>query len=457
MKVSTTPVGPREVELTIEPDADFIEQAMRRAAKRISRYRPVAGYRPGKAPYALVVRTFGRELILDEALHSEAQTIYEQAVQEAEIEPLASGQMNIATQEPLTLTTRVALAPEVQLGDYKGLRIAPKPEVAVEESEIDAEIARMRRRHAQVESVERPLALGDEAAATVKGVADGETVVDQPSAWWRVNEEMTPPGFAEAILGMNKGETREFTLSYPDDYTEYEDLAGKQVTFTAELRTVYAVTLPPLDDDLAKLESDGEIETLEALRAQVAERIKASREEANRQAEAEEALEALIDISTFDYPDLMLENEIESNLNNRRTLVAQVGWDWAAYLRTTGKSEADLREEARADAAKEVARRIVLREFAKAEGLALSSEELDAAMNDWLASLLRRYGDRAQEVAQQLINEGAGQVVYDQALRDKASHVLADMATGRYVAPEPVTEEVDSADDAAQTESGEAK
>lgn len=452
MKVSSTPVGPREVELTIEPDADFVEQAMRRAAKRISRYRPVAGYRPGKAPYALVLRTFGRELILDEALHGEAQTIYEQAVQEAEIEPLASGQMTIATQEPLTLTTRVALVPEVKLGDYKSLRITPKPEVAVEESEIDAEIARIRRRHAQVEPVDRPLALGDEASATVKGVADGETVVDQPSAWWRVNEEMAPPGFAEAILGMTKGETREFTLSYPTDYTENEELAGKQVTFTAELRSVYAVNLPPLDDELAKVESNGEIETLEALRAQVAERIKSGREEANRHGEMDEALEALIDLSTFDYPDVMLENEIESILNSRRALVTQLGWDWAAYLRTTGKSEAELRDEARPEAAKQVARRIVLREFAKAEGITLSAEETEAAMNAWLTSLLRRYGDRTEEVAQRLISEGAAVRVQDQALLDKAGHILADMATGRYVAPQPAEAEAAAEAASEQTE-----
>jgi trigger factor len=430
------------VELTIEPDAAFVEQAMRRAAKRVSRYRPVAGYRPGKAPYALVLRTFGRELLLEEALHGEAQTIYEQAVQEAKIEPLASGQMSIATPEPLTLTTRVSLPPEVTLGDYQAIRIEPEPEVAVEESEIDAEIATIRRRHAEVEVVERPLAMGDEAAATVKGLADGETVVEQPSAWWRVNDAMTPPGFAEAILGMTPGETREFTLSYPTDYTENENLAGKQVTFTAELRTIYAVTLPPLDDALATLE--GEHESLDALRASVAERLKNTRLAASRAREAGAATEALIDISTFDYPDVMLESEVDSILANRQAMVQRLGWDFNAYLRMTGKTERELRDEAKPEAAKRVARELVLTELARAEGFTLDEQEAREAMNTWYNNVVANFGERAQQAAEQMLQRGAAQSVQRRALVDMASRHLADMATGRYVAPEPPVTETET-------------
>ncbi|MBC7240598.1 MAG: trigger factor family protein, partial [Chloroflexi bacterium] len=163
MKVSTVPVGPREVELTIEPDAEFLEQAMRQAAQRISRYRPVRGYRPGRAPYALVERIYGREIILNEALEHEAQKIFEQAIQEAAIEPLTREQMSIASQDPVTLTVRVSLVPEVTLGDYKSISLEPKPPISISDEALDEALQRIRRRHAEVITVDRPLAMGDEA------------------------------------------------------------------------------------------------------------------------------------------------------------------------------------------------------------------------------------------------------------------------------------------------------
>ncbi|MGQ9665895.1 MAG: trigger factor, partial [Anaerolineae bacterium] len=169
MKVTTELVGPREVELTIEPDAEFLAQAMRQAAQRISRYRPIRGYRPGRAPYALVERIYGREIILNEALEHEAQSIYEQAIREAAIEPLAQEQMSIASQEPVTLKVRVSLVPEVSLGDYKSISLEPKPPVSISEEELDRAIQEIRRRHAEITAVDRPLARGDQALMNIVG------------------------------------------------------------------------------------------------------------------------------------------------------------------------------------------------------------------------------------------------------------------------------------------------
>lgn len=431
MKVTTALVGPREVELTIEPDAEFLERAMRQAAQRISRYRPVRGYRPGRAPYALVERIYGREIILNEALEHEAQTIYEQAIREAAIEPLTREQMSIASQDPVTLKVRVSLVPEVTLGDYKSITLEPKPPVSISEEELDRALQDIRRRHAEVTTVERPLAMGDQARMNIIGEVEGERVINLTEYVQDITAEMTPPGFAEAILGMSAGETREFTLSYPEDY-EDQKLAGKQVAFTVTLLSVSEVKLPPLDDELAKLE--GEFETLEALRSHLAEEMKAERERAQRAQEIEEAVERLIEISQFDYPDVMLRDELDRLINERRVMAESLGYSFENYLRLMGTNEPKLREELNPQAMRNIARDLVLSELAKAEGLTLTEKEQNDALNAWYFRLLMTYGtqERAQEAAREMLRRGAMVRILSRALSEKAATYLALLATGRH-------------------------
>ncbi len=431
LKVTTVPIGPREVELTIEPDADFLAQAMRQAAQRISRYRPVPGYRPGRAPYALVERIYGREIILNEALDHEARNIFEQAIREAAIEPLTQEQMSIASQDPVTLKVRVSLVPEVTLGDYKSITLEPKPPISISEETLNEMLEDIRRRHAEVITVDRPLALGDEALMNIRGEVEGQTVINRPEVAQDVTAEMEPPGFAEAIVGMKAGETREFTLSYPEDY-EDKELAGKQVAFTVTVLRVSEVKLPPLDDELAKLE--GEYDSLEALRQHLAEVVKRNEEQARRAQEIEEAVERLIEISQFDYPDVMLHDELDRLINERRVMAESLGYSFENYLRLTGTNETRLREELTPQAMRNIARDLVLSELAKAEGLTLSEKEQNDALNAWYFRLYMTYGsqERAQEAAREMLRRGAMIRILSRALSEKAATYLALLATGRH-------------------------
>ena len=142
MQVSVAAVGTREVELTVTPDEARIRQAMRQASRRISKARPVAGFRPGKAPYELVERTYGREVILNEALSEEAAAIYREAIQEAGIQPYEQTLFDLESQDPVVLKVRVPLLPEAKLGDYAALKIEPEPEVSIADEEIEEQLDR---------------------------------------------------------------------------------------------------------------------------------------------------------------------------------------------------------------------------------------------------------------------------------------------------------------------------
>ena len=101
LTVKTESVATREVLLTIEPDPETMNSAMRKTARDISRVRPVPGFRPGKAPYGMVERIFGRELILNEALNDIANDLFSEAVKEAGIEPFEAGKLEIDSQDPV--------------------------------------------------------------------------------------------------------------------------------------------------------------------------------------------------------------------------------------------------------------------------------------------------------------------------------------------------------------------
>lgn len=424
MKTTTETIGPREVLLTVEPDPETVDKALRRAARQLSQWRPVPGFRPGKAPYALVERIFGRETLLEQAISEMAPELYRQAISEANIEPFEQGRMEVGSHDPLVLKFKVPLGPLVTLGDYRTLHIQPEPEVVVTEAQIDEEIEALRRRHATYEVVDRPIQLGDQVVATIVGTHEGQRVVDRQDAVLDVLDSLRPAGFAEALVGMRTNESREFSLTYPEDY-EDESLAGKNVTFNVTIKTIRQANLPEVNDELAKMA--GDYETLAELREGLATAIKERLENEARAKEANAALEALVNISQVEYPAVALEREIDALLENQKARLRQIGFSYENYLRMIGKTEAELREELRPEAERRLVRELVLAEFARAEGLEVKQEEISAEAS----RIARRYGERADEVLERLSTPRAKLSIHADLLTQAAIKHLTDLLTGR--------------------------
>ena len=440
MKVTSETVATREVLLTIEPDAESVEKAMHKAARQISQRRPVPGFRPGKAPYAMVERAYGREAILEQAVNDMAPDLYRQAIDEAKIEPFEQGRFEVGSQDPLVLKARVPLGPVVTLGDYHALHVDPEPEVTVSEAQIDEQVELIRRRHATYETVERPVQLGDQVVATIVGTHEGQKVVDQENATLNVVDEMRPAGFAEALVGMAAGETREFSLAYPEDY-EDKNLAGKNVSFSATVTTVRQTNLPEVNDDLAK--TAGDYGTVSEMREDVAANLKRQMEQEARDKEANAVLDALVGVSQVEYPTVALEREITATLENQKVRLRQIGFTYENYLRMLGKTEAELREEIRPEAERRLVRELVLAEFARAEKLEIKRDQISAE----LTRIASSYGDRANEAMGRLSMPRVMMSVHADLLTQAAVRRLVAMLTGR-----PEAEPVQDAQAAAPSE-----
>jgi trigger factor len=424
LKVSTETVAVREVTLTIEPDPERVQRAMRDTARQLSRYRPVPGFRPGRAPYTMVERILGRDVILSEALKGMAESLYREAVREAGLEPYELGQLEVESQDPLILKANISLLPEVKLGNVEELYVEPEPEVSITEEQIDKEIERVRRAHAEYETVERGAERGDQVIASVKGTIEEGEAFDRSSTTIDLDDELQPPGFAEALIGLVAGETRSFSLTYPEDY-EGEDLAGKNVELEVTISTVRQRTLPEVNDDLAKMAGDHD--TLAELREALGEQLKTRLQDEARDRETEAAIEALVNASQVEYPRAALQREIDSIVTLQRSRLQQFGIVWENYLRMIESTEQVIRDEISPNAERRLVRRLVLTEYARAEGLTVDPNDINRIMR----SIVSTHGERFAEETRAGTDRDIVRELYSDMLVAKAARRLMAKLTGR--------------------------
>lgn len=466
MKVSTEAVATREVLLTIEPDEQVIQRAMRRAARDISRHRPISGFRPGKAPFALVERAYGRQAILHEALNGIAPDLYRDAIREADLQPYEQTLLDIETEEPLVLKLRVPLVPQVTVGDYGALSVEPASEVVVSPEQVQAQLNSLRRTNAEARPVSRPLQMGDQITALYSRTVDGEVRERNEQVVIDMTDDVDPAGFAEALLGASTSDVREFSLSFPEDHQD-EDLAGKRVDYRVAIGEIRELTLPDADDEFAK--TVGDLETLAQLEESIANNLRQQREQEAQSAERRRALDALISVSTMEYPAAALEREIDRVLIQQRRWLLQRGSSLERYLAMRNQTEADLREELRPDCVRNLAQRLALTEYVKKEGLTLTAEEANEAIANYSNSMAAAYREGAAEKVREEVQNGILEIVYGDALMFKAAQHLADRLTGRLEAsqatgeeasleaPEAQAEDADAASNTSEVETGESQ
>ena len=244
---------------------------------------------------------------------------------------------------------------------------------------------------------------------------------------------------AEAILGASEGDTRAFTLSYPEDF-DNDDLAGKTVSFEVAVKTVRQTNLPPIDDELAKMV--GDYESLAALRERIAEAMTEQKQAEARSKETRAAVEALVGVATVEYPEAALNNEISEAIQRQRNRLARMGFDFERYLQMVNQTEEDLREQVRPDAERSLIERLVLGEYARREDIELGADEAEAEFRAFAADIYGTYGERAEEVLRNATASGALAAIYAQGQINKAARILTNRLAGRpdEEAPEPSEE-----------------
>ena len=451
MKVTSERQENCQVRVTVELDAVEVENKLRQTAQRLSRRYTVPGYRKGKAPYAAVLRTFGRELLQEQTLEEFGQELYDQALKEIEYEPYTAGSLEKVEWDPFRLEILVPIMPEVDLGDYRAVRAAPEPKPVAEDA-VDRYLEDLRQQHTQWISVERPAALGDHVVVDIEGRAGDEVVLSNQGRELTLDAAgLYPlPGFHEQIAGMLPGEEKQFTLAYPgDDFRQ--DLAGREAAFTVKLVAVNEADVPPLDDELAQMV--GDYNTLADLRAAAQKNLE---EEARQAAEAElpdKALDAMIAAATkIEYPPQAVEKELDSMLEDMEENLSTRGMKLDTFLGMIKKTREAYRQELRPAAEERLRHVLALGEAIKREGIKVEAPDIEARVEE-----LKAQEEFQSEEAQKFLDDPATRAgIANDLLLTKTRERIALIARGEAPPLEVVAEAPVEAEAPAGTEPAEA-
>jgi len=370
LKVETERLENCQMALTIEVEEERTRQALRDAARRISRQAKIPGFRPGKAPYNVVARYLGKEALYQEIVDKLGDTIYKEALEQAGIEPFVQATLTDYQTEPLVLKLVVPLRPVVELGDYRQIHLEAEEE-AIREKQVNQALSRIQEQNTFWEPVERPAQWGDLAIVDIEGTVRGEAVVENKGRELILKGDSSDPvpGLSDKLLGMTVKEQRELTLTYPEDF-EDGDLAGQQAQFKIYLQDLKQQVVPDIDDDLAR--TVGNYETLEDLKAELRRELqtKADEEFANR------ALAALVERAEIEFPLMMLEKETDDWLKEFDRGLKRQNLNLENYLAMRKVTEEEFRKQISPQIEERLKRSLALGKLAELEGLDIGSERV---------------------------------------------------------------------------------
>lgn len=428
MKISTERTDDCQLRLTVEVDPERVEQYLQRAARRLAKKVHIPGFRKGKVPYGMLVNVLGKEALYEEALEEMGQDVYKEALDAQGITPYAQGRLEDFSTEPMVLNYTVPLEPEVELNDYRSIRVeSEKVEVSAEE--VAEALRQLQEERADWVTVDRPVAEGDMAVAHTRVSMDGETLDDDEHSFIvNLQSEYPIPGFYEALLGMTAGETKEFALTYPDDWPN-ETNAGKTVEFEVNLKEVKEKSLPELNDEFAALV--GAYDSLEDLRDKLHSDLLHQKEHAALHRLEDSAMEQAIERATINYPPVVLEQQMDEMLREQDQIMRrQQGVGLQDYLKMTGQTEQDLQASLRGPAETRIKRSLILTALAEREKLTADEEE----MQEQQQRLLSAFSDDPA-VAQSFLATAQGRdIIRRDILNRKALERLIAIAKGE--APE---------------------
>lgn len=388
MKIEQTYLEDHQLELIVETEQDVFERAKHLAAKELAKGKKIPGYRPGKAPYQLILNHFGEATIIDHALEHFLDEIYPQVIDEIEQEPYGPGQVKeIKSLEPPTFVFNIPLQPEVVIGDYRDIRI-PYEKTEVSEEEVDQVIERMLSQQATVEEVEHPAEEGNLVDTSLDG-RPVESDPDDEENYLLKNQplpvmikgkdddeskEWPFPGFSRQLLGVSGGDSLELTHEFPDEEGVDEDYRGKEVLYTVKITGIRERVLPELNEEFVKKVSD--LESVDELRDQIREDLSVQRSVEDENTYINSILDVILEDAEIKYPPQMVEGEIDGEIKELEMQLNSQGMDLEMYLKIQSQDEEGLREQIRPSAEKRLTRGLLIGKISESEDLDIKPEEI---------------------------------------------------------------------------------
>jgi trigger factor len=423
VKATVTELPESRVRVDAEVPPAEVERSLERAARQLGRDLRIPGFRKGKVPPPVVIQRIGRDAVLDEAVRGRLPQWYVDAVDVAGIAPVGEPDLDVgempARGEPLTFSIEVGVRPKAQLGEYKGLEVG-KAEPQVDDAAIDREIDALRDRLARLDTVDRPAQQGDFLTIDYLGMIDGEAFAggEGRDQLVELGSGRLIPGFEEQLEGASAGDERTVSVTFPEDYGA-EQLAGREAEFAVTVKEVKAKELPEVDDELAE---EAGFDTLEELRNDIRTRLSETEQRRIDAEFREAALDAAVAAATVDVPDALVDARAKELWDRMLHSLSHQGISREGYLRIAGRSEEELLEEAKPDAAQQLRREAVVAAIVEAEGIEVSEQEVLEA----LAPTAQREGTTPKKLLDRLRSAGRLDEIEEEIQARKAIDLVAE-------------------------------
>lgn len=466
MNIQTERLENHTARFTVEVEAEQLEKAMHTAATRLSKQINIPGFRKGKAPYKVVVNYVGAEALLEDAVEVLGNEVYKEALKESQLEPYGPASLENFTADPKpTFKFVVPLQPTVDLGDYRSIRV-PFEAPTVEDKAVDDALKTLQEREALIEESHQPVAQGNRVNLKLRGefldskkedkddaseeeAEEGEDAevedddneptvfIDRDDMLFLLTEDREPaPGFGDALVGANVGESREFEITYPDDEKEFQGMSGRKVKFNATVNKIETVTLPALNDEFAARVTKDEEKPLSLLelRMRVREDLQKEAEEKANNEYSSHVLHEIMEKATVAFPEVLVHDQTDHILQRVDADLRQRGLTLQDYMKMTGKTTEDLHQEYRDQAVHTLEHGLVEQELTETEQIAVTNEDVNAEID----RIAAQFGEQAAAFRQMYNRREMRENLRNQMANRKLMERIAAIAKGEDV-PELVS------------------
>ncbi len=408
--------------ISFEIPWDEVRKELDNAYRTVGKKARVKGFRPGKTPRH-ILETYYREDAEGEAVSNLVQRSFEEAMQANNLLPVARPQIEqngIQAEKTFTYSATVEVEPVIEPQGYAGLELE-KEDARVTDKDVDARLEELRHMYSSLKDVEdgRAVQNGDFLLIDFEGKLDGETKKELTEKGFRleVGSKRFVPGFEDALIGLKKGESKEFTVKFPDDY-HVKEFAGKDITFNVTIQDVKVKVLPEMDDNFVKIFN--KYEDLDALKAD----LRKSLEEENTgraKANLQKAIQdKLLEQNPFEVPEAYVERQIFNMMVEYQRRMVMNGMD----ADNAAKVAANLHDQFRDEAARIVRSGLLLHKIAEKEALSVDGGEIDDRIRETAA----RYGRDFESMKQSYEKDDLIERLKDQLLEEKTLDFIESKA-----------------------------
>ena len=355
-----------------------IEKAYKKNVGQIS----IPGFRKGKAPRQIIEKYYGSEIFFEDAVNIVLPDAYDKAIEEQNIEAVAQPEIDIKSiskEDGVVFTAKVAVKPDFELGEYKGVEVK-KVTHRTTEKEINGEIEKVRQRNARQVTVEdRAAALDDTVTIDFEGFCDGVAFDGGKGENFdlKLGSGQFIPGFEEQLVGKNTGDEVDVNVTFPEEY-HAENLKGKPALFKVKINAIKAQELPELDDEFAK--DISEFDTFEEYKADLTKKLKEQNKEKAKRELEDKIVETICNNTEIDIPEAMFETAVENKIREFAMQLSYQGLSLEQYAQYTGVTLDAMKAQIRPEAEKQVKTSLVLEKIAKVEGIEVTDKEVDAEL-----------------------------------------------------------------------------